>query len=88
MQHHGVSRLPDIAGDKPDTKTFKRYLVGCSHIDIAEVQTREGNLYLYVDIDLTSKSAFAEFVEKVNAGTAGAFLTALVVTVPYKINIF
>lgn len=36
---------------------FKSYPVGFFHIDIAEVHTAEGKLYLYVAIDRTSKLA-------------------------------
>ena len=55
LQRHGISRLPDVEGDKPSKKKFKRYPIGFFHIDIAEVRTAEGKLYLYVAIDRTSK---------------------------------
>ena len=51
LQRHGISRLPDIEGDKPKRQRFKRYPIGFFHIDIAEVQTAEGKLYLFVSID-------------------------------------
>jgi transposase InsO family protein len=57
------------------------------HIDIAEVRTAQGKLYLYVAIDRTSKFAFVQLVEKATTGTARAFLDALVAAVPYKIEI-
>jgi hypothetical protein len=40
---------------------------GFFHIDIAEVRTAEGKLYLFVAIDRTSKFAFARLVEKARA---------------------
>src|SRR5208337_1460784 len=55
LQRHGISRLPEVEGDKPAKKKFKAYPIGYFHIDIAEVQTAEGKLYLYVAIDRTSK---------------------------------
>ncbi len=58
LQRHGISRLPDVEGDKPAKKKFKRYPIGYFHIDLAEVQTAEGKLHLYVAIDRTSKFAF------------------------------
>src|ERR1700743_600047 len=64
LQRHGVGRLPDIEGDKPAKKKFKSYPIGFFHIDIAEVQTAEGKLYLYVAIDRTSKFAFVRLVKK------------------------
>lgn len=51
LQRHGISRLPDVEGDKPKRQRFKRYPIGFLYIDIAEVQTAEGKLYLFVGID-------------------------------------
>jgi hypothetical protein len=46
----------DVEGDKPKRQKFKRYPIGFFHIDIAEVQTAEGKLYLFVGIDRTASS--------------------------------
>src|SRR5690606_32610691 len=70
LQRHGISRLPEVEGDKPATKKFKSYPIGFFHIDIAEVQAAEGKLYLFVAIDRTSKFAFAQLAEKANTVTA------------------
>lgn len=86
LQRHGVSRLPDVEGDKPARRKFKRYPIGCFHIDIAEVHTGEGRLYLLVAVDRTSKFAFVELHEKASRRVAGNFLRALAAAVPYKIH--
>jgi transposase InsO family protein len=86
LQRHGISRLPDVEGDKPAKKKFKSYPIGYFHIDIAEVQTAEGKLYLYVAIDRTSKFAFVQVVRKTSRTSASAFLMALIEAVPYKIH--
>lgn len=86
FQRHDISRLPDVEGDKKRRKKFKAYPIGYFHIDIAEVRTEEGKLYLFVAIDRTSKFAFARLVEKANRKTASAFLVALIKAVPYKIQ--
>jgi transposase-like protein len=86
LQRHGIGRLPDIEGDKPTKKKFKSYPIGFFHIDIAEVQTAEGKLHLYVAIDRTSKFAFVQLVTKANRVTASAFLVALIAAVPYRIH--
>jgi len=86
LQRHGISRLPEVEGDKPAKKKVKRYPIGFFHIDIAEVRTAEGKLYLFVAIDRTSKFAFARLVEKANRVTASEFLVALIEAVPYKIH--
>src|ERR1700745_438788 len=64
LQRHGISRLPDGDGKKPNKQKFKRYPIGYFHIDIAEVQTAEGRLYLFVAIDRTSKFAFTQLHAK------------------------
>jgi len=86
LQRHGIGRLPDIEGNKPEKKKFKSYPIGFFHIDIAEVQTAEGKLYLFVAIDRTSKFAFVRLVESATRVTASAFLEALVAAVPYRIH--
>jgi transposase InsO family protein len=65
---------------------FKTYPVGYFHIDIAEVRTEEGKLYLLVAIDRTSKFAFVELHERVSRKTAADFLRRLIEAVPYKVH--
>jgi transposase InsO family protein len=86
LQRHGISRLPEIAGDKPGKQTFKRYPLGYFHIDIAEVRTEEGKLHLFVAVDRTSKYAFARLVKRATGMAARAFLDELVEAVPYQIH--
>lgn len=85
LQRHGISRLPDIKGDKPKKK-FKAYPIGYFHVDIAEVRTEEGKLHLFVAIDRASKFAFVQLAERANTKVAVAFLDALVEAVPYVIH--
>ena len=56
------------------------------HIDIAEVQTAEGKLFLFVAIDRTSKFAVVQLVEKANRKTAWELLEHLLEVVPYRIH--
>ncbi|MCB9985002.1 MAG: IS481 family transposase [Micavibrio sp.] len=87
FQRHGISKLPEVEGDKPAKQAFKKYPIGYFHIDIAEVQTEEGKLYLFVAIDRTSKFAYVELHEKSTRMIAREFLENLIKTVPYKIHI-
>ena len=86
LQRHGISRLPDVEGDKPGRQKFKRYPIGFFHIDIAEVQTVEGKLYLFVGIDRTSKFAVTQLVEKADRRTAWEFLQHMLEAVPYQVH--
>ena len=86
LQRHGISRLPEIEGEKPAKKKFKAYPIGYFHVDIAEVQTDEGRLYLFVAIDRTSKFAYAELHPRATRMIAKGFLGNLVAAVPYTIH--
>ena len=86
LQRHDISRLPQVEGDKPNWRKFKTYPIGYFHIDIAEVRTEQGKLYLFVGIDRTSKFAFVELHEKATRRIAGDFLRHLIAAVPYKIH--
>ena len=86
LERHGISRLPNVEGDKPDKKKFKSYPIGYFHVDIAEVRTEEGKLWLFVGIDRTSKFAFVHLVESAGKMEAARFLRDLIVAVPYRIH--
>jgi Integrase core domain len=85
-QRHGISRLPEVEGTKPAKSKFTKYPLGYFHIDIADVHTEEGRLYLFVAIDRASKFAFAELHAKATRRIAANFLRALIAAVPYKLH--
>ena len=85
LQRHGISRLPDMKGDQP-RKKFRKYPIGYFHIDIAEVRTEEGKLYLFVAIDRTSKLAYVELHERQTKAIAADFLRNLIENIPYWIH--
>ncbi len=87
LQRHSISRLPDIKGEKPVKKKFAQYPIGYFHIDIAEVSTEQGKLYMFVAIDRTSKFAFAELHPDQTRDRACQFLLQLIAVVPYHIHI-
>src|SRR3954464_6665597 len=86
LKRHGIARLPNTEGDKPRRSKFKRYPIGYFHIDLAEVRTEQGKLYLLVAIDRTSNFAFVELHERVTRRVAGNFLRALIAAVPYRVH--
>ena len=86
LQRHGMSRLPEVEGDKQNKKKFKLYPLGYFHIDIAEMRTEEGKLYLFVAIDRTSKFVYVELLQKYGKLEAAQFLRNLLKIVPYKIH--
>ena len=86
LKRHGISRLPQVEGEASPKRKFKAYPIGYFHIDIAEVRTAQGRLYLIVAIDRTSKFAFVELHEKVTRRTAADFLRRLTEAVPYRVH--
>jgi len=86
LQRHGISQLPKVEGEASARRKFKDYPIGYFHIDIAEVRTAQGRLYLFVAIDRTSKFAFVELHEKASTRVAADFLRHLTAAVPYKIH--
>ena len=86
LQRHGIGRLPDIEGDKPQKKKFKAYPIGYFHIDVAEVRTEQGKLHMFVAIDRTSKFAFVELHEKATTAVSAGFLCNLLKAVPYNVH--
>ena len=85
LQRHGINRLPQVR-DKPKKKAFRKYPIGYFHIDIAEVRTEQGKLYLFVAIDRTSKFAYAELHKKQTRRIAADFLRTLTQVVPYRLH--
>ena len=86
LQRHGLSRLPEVSDKLAKKSRFKSYPIGYFHLDIAEVQTEAGKLYLFVAIDRTSKFAFTELHERMTRPIAAEFLRHLMAVVPYKIH--
>jgi hypothetical protein len=77
--------LPDVR-EKPKKRAFKKYPIGYFHIDIAEVHTEEGKLYLFVATGRTSKLAYAELHERQTRRIAADFLRSLIDVVPYHLH--
>ena len=86
LKRHGISRLPQVENEGAAKRKFKAYPIGYFHIDIAELRTAEGKLYLFVAIDRTSKFAFVTLYEKADRPTAVRFLEALIAAVPYRLH--
>lgn len=85
LQRHGINRLPANAAP-PKRGKFDSYPIGYFHIDLAEVHTDEGKLYLFVAIDRTSKFAFARLTPKATRRGAAEFLQELAAIIPYRIH--
>ena len=86
FQRAGISRLPQEKSLR-EKKKFKSYPPGFFHIDIAEVRTEEGKLYLFVGIDRTTKFAYARLYQKATRHESRSFLSELIASVPYKIKV-
>jgi transposase InsO family protein len=86
FQRHGISRLPEIEGDKTSKKAFRRYPLGYFYIDIAEVRTEDGKLHLLRSRGPDLQVRLRPAGEAHRGLAARTFLDELVATVPYKIH--
>ena len=86
LQRNGLSVLPKEEGHAREKKKFKEYPIGYFHIDICDVRTGEGKVYLYVAVDRASKFVYAEVHKSPTMAAAAAFLRNLAKAIPYKIN--
>lgn len=79
-----ASSACQIGGDKPKRQKFNRYPIGFFHVDIAEVQTAEGKLYLLVGIDRTSKFSSLNLLPMPTGRLLGRFFSACSWPVPIR----
>ena len=87
FQRHGISRLPSSEdGQSPSKKKFKDCPIGYLHVDLAEVQTKEGHQYLFAAIDRTSKAAFAELHSRAKRVVAAGLLRRVLDKLPYRVH--
>lgn len=86
LRRHGISRLPEIEGEKTAKRNFESYPIGYFHSDIAEVDTEQGKLHLFVVIGRTSKFVFVELHEKATTRVSGDLLRHLITAVSYKVH--
>jgi hypothetical protein len=68
--------LPQVEGESSAKRKFKAYPIGYFHIDIAEVRTAQGKLYLLVAVDRTSKYAFVDCMRRWRAAPRGTSCAA------------
>ena len=73
-------------GTSPSARSSRAFPIGFFHIDIAEVQTGEGKLSLFVGIDRTSKFTVAQLVATADRKTAWEFLQHMLEAVPYQVH--
>jgi hypothetical protein len=83
---HGTSLLPDLKGVREPKKKYKSYPIGQLHVDVAQVPTREGWLYPFLDIELTSKYSFTLLVKQATRRIVRNSLCALALAIPYEID--
>lgn len=86
FQRHGISKLPHLEKPKKKTNQFKKYEPGYVHIDISQVYTEEGKLYLFVGIDRTTKYCYAKLYKDQTSKTSTKFLEELIEKMPYKMD--
>jgi len=85
LKRNNISVLPK-SESQPERSSFKKYEIGYFYIDICQVSTAEGKVYIYVAIDRTSKYVYCEIHDNQTMLNAKEFLYKLASNVPYKIQ--
>ena len=86
FRNHRISALPKEENEKHETEAFNDYPIGYFQVDIAQVNTEDEHLYMFVAIDGTSKYAYVELHDKSTCEIAGLFLENLIEKVPFTIH--
>lgn len=60
LKRNGLNKTPKDYDKKRVVQKYKDYPVGFMHVDIAEVNTKEGKAYLFVEIDRKTRYVYAE----------------------------
>ena len=85
-QNYEISSFPKEENKTPETKTFIEYPIGYFYVDMAQVNTEEGRLYMFVVIERTSKFAYVELQEKSTRDIVAQFVEKVIEKVPYAIH--
>ena len=86
-RRHGISKIEnDDNRRQRSKKQFKNYPPGYVHIDITQLYTEEGKLYLFVAIDRTTKFVFVRLYKNQTAETAVSFLKEMHQAFPMLIH--
>jgi hypothetical protein len=86
LQRHGISRLPDVEGDKPSGRSSSATPSASFTSTSPRCRPPKGKLYLFVGIDRTSKFAVAQLVATADRKTAWEFLQHMLEAVPYQVH--
>ena len=74
LKRNNLNVLPKDENDIKEKKKFKTYDIGYVHIDISELHTQEGKVYMFVAIDRATKYTYVEIYKKMTIDNACLFL--------------
>jgi transposase InsO family protein len=86
LVRHGISRLPTDEESGSKRKRFAETKIGYVHIDLCELRSAEGKVYLFLAIDRVSKFAYVELHPAATMMTGAAFLRSVIAAFPYRIH--
>jgi len=86
LQRNGISRLPELEGEKRVKKEFKKYEPGYVHIDTFEVKVGKEKYYGFVAVDRCTKYVYVELQDNKEQKTAKTFLENVIADFPFKIT--
>src|SRR5215218_3191559 len=86
LVRHGISQLPKAEESPSKRKRFAETQIGYVHIDLCELRSAEGKVFLFLAIDRVSKFAYVELHPAATMMTGAAFLRSVIEAFPYRIH--
>ena len=86
LVRHAISRLPKDEESASKRRRFAETKIGYVHIDLCELRSAEGKVYLFLAIDRVSKFAYVELHPCATMMTGAGFLRSVVAAFPYRIH--
>ena len=86
LQRHGISRLPEVAGNKPAKRSSRPIRSATSTSTSPRCTRKRGGSTCSWPLIAPASSPFAQLHEKATRRVAADFLRALIAAVPYKIH--
>jgi transposase InsO family protein len=86
LVRHGISRLPQGEEKASRRKPFAETKIGFVHIDVCELRSAQGKLFMFLAIDRVSKFVHVEFFDANTKANGAAFLREVVEVFPYRLH--
>jgi transposase InsO family protein len=86
LARHGISRLPHDDERASKRQRFAETTIGYVHIDVRELRSARGKLFLFLAVDRVPRFAHVAFLDANTKLNGAAFLRQVVAAFPYRLR--